>query len=524
MKNRKKLYLKLASFLLIALVVFAGQPLPSEARPPAAAAVLDTSKELNKIPKYIFLFIGDGMSFPQITALGHYNGTIENNFTGTVDAPTPDNMPKATMPSFINFPVIGAASTYDASKFITDSASAATAIACGVKTLDGMLGMDAYNNRVESIAETLKTKYGYNVGIISTVSLNHATPAGFYAHVASRNSYYDIGLDLIASNFDFFGGGGLIQLTGKENDKDSLLELAEKAGYNVVGTLEGIDSLNFNSGKTIAINPILDNKSDVAMNYLIDRDEKELGLSVFVQKAIDVMGENAPFFIMTEGGKIDWSCHANDAYTTIQEIKDLEAAVNVAVKFYDRHPNETLIIVTGDHETGGFSMGYGGTGYNTYMALLGRQKISFKKFADDYIAGYREKNTPFETAMKDVKNLFGLTLPNDPDATAAEEASLVLSKSEVLRLKEAYAISMTPYKERKRDLEYKAQYSIYDHEPFQIMITHILNSRAGLGWSTTAHSGLPVAVCAKGVGQSLFGDFYDNTEISKKIKFLVGLN
>lgn len=145
-----------------------------------------------KSPKYIFLFIGDGLSFPQVSALGLFNGTVENNFVGTLAEPTPDNMPEASMPSFVKFPVVGAASTYDASKFITDSASAATAIACSVKTLDGAIGVDTYNNQVESVAEILREKTYYQIGILSSVSLNHATLAGFYAHVANRNSYYDI--------------------------------------------------------------------------------------------------------------------------------------------------------------------------------------------------------------------------------------------------------------------------------------------------------------------------------------------
>ena len=80
-----------------------------------------------KAPKYIFLFIGDGMSFPQATSLGIYRGTVDHNFTGTLKEPTIDNIPKAVDPVFTEFPVIGAARTYDASKFITDSASAATA-------------------------------------------------------------------------------------------------------------------------------------------------------------------------------------------------------------------------------------------------------------------------------------------------------------------------------------------------------------------------------------------------------------
>lgn len=474
-------------------------------------------------PKYIFLFIGDGMSFPQATALGHYNGTVDHNFVGTLDKPTRENIPKAEMPSFVNFPAVGAATTYDASKFITDSASAATAIACSVKTLDGALGVDPYNKRVISIAEQLKAQAGYKIGIVTSVSLDHATPAGFYAHLPNRNSFYEIGLDLIASDFDFFGGGGFKQPTGKDKNQTHLFDLAKQAGYTVANTYEDIKALNSRSGKTIAINPVLDNPGDVAINYNIDRDAGDLALADYVQKAIDVLGEKNNFFIMAEGGKIDWSSHANDAYTTIQEVKDLENAVNVAVAFAKKHPKETLIIVTGDHETGGFTLGYNGTQYDTYLHLLQNQKLSFKRFADEYVQQYRDNKVPFETAMADVKQLFGLMLPNDPAVAGMKNQPLVLTAKEVAQLQEAYAVSMIPYKQRQRDKEYQTTYSMYDQEPFQIVITRILNSRSGLGWTSTAHTGLPVAVYALGTGQDVFNGFYDNTDIAKKIKALVGL-
>jgi len=531
--TRKKFYAVFTSILLVVSIVFSGCTTnqsqeanisqDEQALLTYASESVSEAPQASGIPKYIFLFIGDGMSFPQATALGLYNGTVENNFVGTLDNPTPDNQPQANMPVFIDFPVVGAATTYDASKFITDSASAATAIACGVKTLDGAIGVDPYNNPVTSIAETLKKEAGYKIGIVTSVSIDHATPAGFYAHVPSRNSYYDIALDLVASDFDFFGGGGFKQPTGKDNDKKDIIELAKEAGYTVVNTYDEISALNTSSGKTIAINPVLDSPGDAALNYMIDRSADDFSLSSYVQKAIDVIGEDDSFFIMAEGGKVDWACHANDAYTAIQEVKDLENAVNVAVAFAQRHPKDTLILVTGDHETGGFSMGYGGTKYDTYLSLLQHQQLSFNSFAKEYVQKYREENTPFETAMNDVKELYGLMLPTDPEAAAAQDQSLILTEKEAAKFKEAYEVSMIPYDERDRDQEYKATYTVSEHEPFQIVITHTLNNRAGLAWTTTSHSGLPVAVYAVGAGQEMFSDFYDNTEISGKILELVGL-
>jgi len=526
---KKNLFSRIIVTLLCVSLFLAGcaHPTPSTTTPSPSVSQNEsgvteaTAKVTSTIPKYVFMFIGDGMSFPQVTAYGMYTGTVKNNFKGTVKEPTPENMPQTEMPSFVDFPVVGAATTQDASKFVTDSASAATAIASGVKTLDGAIGVDPYNNPVPTIAELIKKNTDYKVGIITSVSLDHATPAGFYAHVASRDNYYDIGKSLIDSDFDFFGGGGFKQPTGKEKDQPNLMDLAKEAGYNVANTYDEISALNASSGKSIAVNPVLDNSSDAALNYGVDRDSSDLQLADYVQKGIEVLGDEKGFFMMVEGGKIDWACHANDAYTTIREVEDLDNAVKVAVDFANKHPEETLILVTGDHETGGFSMGFNGTAYDTYFDLLSGQQMSYKAFADTYVKKFREENVPFETAMQDVKTVFGLVMPTDPDAENA--GALLLSDREVTMLREAYAESMVPYADRDRDAEYKLRYSISSAEPLQIIVTHILNNRAGFGWTTTGHSGLPVAVFAKGVGQENFGDFYDNTDIFVKLKAIMGL-
>ncbi len=470
-----------------------------------------------KEPKYIFLFIGDGMGFPQASAYGVYKGTKDHNFTGTLDDPTIDNMPQAENASFMEFPSVGAVTTYDASKFVTDSASAATAIACGVKTLDGSIGVDAQGEKVSSIAEMLKEQKDYKIGIITTVSLNHATPAGFYAHVESRGDLVTIGEQLAESDFDFFGGGGIN--TKEDEERDAVMTKIEEAGYNVVNTKENIMSLSADSGKTVAINEILDTEDDI--HYSIDQQADDLKLSDYVQKGIDVIDNDTGFFMMVEGGKIDWSAHRNDAYTTINEVKELESAVDVAVKFYNEHPEETLILVTGDHETGGMALGQNTTFYNTYYTAMDKQQLSFQVFNTEYLEKYRENSTSFEDAMKDVKEQFGLLMPGDPDAETDD--TLLLTEDDVETLREAYDISMIPYDDRELTTEYENKYSSYDYEPFQLMITRIVNSKVGIGWSSTAHSGLPVAIYAQGTGREVFDGFIDNTDICNSLKELTGL-
>lgn len=152
------------------------------------------------VPKYVFLFIGDGMSYPQIQATAYFNGAQQRGEESTIERV-----------SFMDFPVIGSQYTYDSTSFCPDSASTATSIASGRKTASGVIDVspDA-SEHFETIAEKLKRQLGYKVGVLTSVNLNHATPAAFYAHQQSRKNYCEIGQELIASGFDYFAGGGLL--------------------------------------------------------------------------------------------------------------------------------------------------------------------------------------------------------------------------------------------------------------------------------------------------------------------------
>lgn len=148
------------------------------------------------------------------------------------------------------------------------------------------------------------------------------------------------------------------------------------------------------------------------MAYEIDRQEGEWALADYVEKGIEVLDNDNGFFMMVEGGKIDWACHANDAASTITDTVALDNAVEKAVEFYNEHPDETLIIVTGDHETGGLTIGFAGTDYDTFLKNFENQKISYAKYDEDYVKQYKENKTDFDTVMKDITELFGLQIPN----------------------------------------------------------------------------------------------------------------
>ena len=226
-------------------------------------------------------------------------------------------------------------------------------------------------------------------------------------------------------------------MTGPEEDKTSLYDLATNAGYKVTYTQADAEAVTAADGKVILIDENLADSD--SMNYDMDRADSQWALADYVSKGIEVLDNDTGFFMMCEGGKIDWACHANDAGATVTDTLALADSVQVALDFAKEHPDETLILVTGDHETGGLTIGYAGTDYDTYLDTLSNQKISYAQFDEEYMTKYKENNASFEEAMKDVEALFGLKLSGD------ETDRLVLTSYEADRLKTAYELSMTDY-------------------------------------------------------------------------------
>ena len=491
-----------------------------EAAAAAAEEVAVEAAEETTAPKYVFLFIGDGMSYPQIQATADYLGTLDDEDYFQAEPSLDDNegaiLDGPEYLNFMNFEAAGSAVTYDSNSFAPDSASTATSIATGNKTYSGSINVDETGTvSYTTIAEQLRDQLDYNIGVITSVNLNHATPAAFYAHQASRSSYYDIGLELIASDFEYFAGGGLLKPTGSDGDQESLYDLAEEAGYTVIYTQEEAEELTSEDQKVIVIDENLADSD--AMAYEIDRTDDMYSLADYVRKGIDVLddGENG-FFMMCEGGKIDWACHANDAATTINDTIAFADAVQVAIDFAAEHPDETLIIVTGDHETGGLTIGFAGTDYDTYLTLLENQTISFAKYDSDYVASYVENGTSFEEVLEDIETLFGLTTDED-----AEEEKLILTEYEISELEAAYEKTMYGTATSEYDQEEYVLYGTY--EPLSVTITHIINNKSGISFTSYSHTGLPVAVFADGVGADSFNGYYDNTEIYFKLADILGI-
>lgn len=305
--------------------------------------------------KYVFYFIGDGMGFNHVSLTEYWLGYTQDVF---------DSRPL----SFSAFPVLGWAVTHSESNLITDSAAAGTALSTGSKTKNGMLATGPDSTALESISYKIHDA-GYKVGISSTVGINHATPAAFYGHNVNRGNYYEIASEIPASEFEFFAGGGAIESTGDDEDRVSVYEAIEKGGYVIA---EGMD--DFAARKDGAEKMMLlqkDGRLRTELPYAIDMKEDDMTQADLVRASIDFLyDENGEgFFVMSEGGRIDWASHGNDTKAVILETLSFSDAVAEAVRFYNEHPDETLIVVTADHETGGLTLSWE-KGYNLYFDKL----------------------------------------------------------------------------------------------------------------------------------------------------------
>ena len=439
--------------------------------------------------KYVFLFIGDGMALQQRIAAEQFSKATRGK--GLI----------------INaMPASGLTTTHSASSSVTDSAASGTAIACGTKTTNGVLGLDVNGKKLESVAE-VAFKNGRKVAIISSVPINHATPAAFYAKQSHRSKYYAIGEEAIASNFDYFGGGGFLK--SSDNGKTDLYALAAKSGYTVARTIPEARALKTGKGK------IISTPYGASLPLAIDKTPEDLRLAFFVKQAIAHLGTEKPFFIMAEGGSIDSCGHANDGASNVRETLEFDDAVAVAYEFYKKHPKDTLIVVTGDHETGGMSLGcearqqYEGglvskTRYSFNVVLAAKQTKSLygirKHFEELYAAG---KLASWDMAKKEITAVSGLIFSGK---SKGKSSTRKLSAKEEKLLKSIFEKEFA--KDRKCDKLHR-------------QIVDFVNAKAGIGWTTGSHTGIPLNTTAVGKNMEMFSNMYDNTDIAKRLKLMV---
>ena len=431
-------------------------------------------------PKYIFYYIGDGMGLSPVMTAQAYNRDVLRN-----DKPL----------LMMQFPTASVCMTYSASAPITDSAAAGTALSTGTKTVNGMLGVNPDTVPLTSIARQFKDM-GYGVGVVTSVAPDDATPGAFYAHVASRKMYYDIDIQAARSGYDFLAGAGLRGLADANgNPTDVEAVMAE----NGVQLIYGPDEINrISSEKVFLLNPR--DTPNWNIGYTIDSIPGVLTLPVITQTCLDHLEKQSPdaFFMMVEGGNIDHALHANDAGAAVKEILNFNQALAIAYNFYLAHPDETLIVVTADHDTGGSSLLYSsGTG----LRYIDYQKVSKEKFSE-YCKSLLDNNTAYswddmKQYLRDNLGLFGPVPVDDSDT-----ASLRSKFDTTFALRDS-----------------ADQHTLYaNFNAFAVEVFRVFNKAIGIGFTTTGHSGNPVPVYAIGCGAERFTGFTDNTDIPARIR------
>lgn len=445
-----------------------------------------------KAPKYVFYFIGDGMSLNHVLGTQYFLSQQKGK-------------PGVAPLGFTAFPYTGLATTFSASSDVTDSAAGGTALACGEKTVNGSLGLGANQvTKVKSIAEMAKEQ-GKRVGIATSVTLNHATPASFYAHQKSRNDYYEIGVELTQSGFNFFGGGDFEENVNHDDKKaPELYKLAEQADYRLI---RGYDKFqkNHRGDKVILIQE--KGAAEKTIPYAIDAKPTDLTLAQITAAGIEVLDNRKGFFFMVEGGKIDYAAHANDAATVFQEVIDFDKAISVAYEFYKKHPKETLIVITADHETGGLTLGNGSYALN--FAALHAQKASHVGFSR-VINRLRHDNkdkVSWEQVREALKTYFGFwdtieLKEYDEQALYSEYQNSIANNNKVRMAKSLY----------------------YMDEPISALAVRILDRIAMVSWPVGSHTAAYAPVFAIGNGAEQFCGQMDNTEIPVKIATIAEYN
>lgn len=274
-------------------------------------------------PKNIIFLIGDGMGLAQV-----YAGMVANGDALNIE----------------RFKNIGFHKSYSWDNIITDSAAGATAFSCGEKTYNGAIAVGPDSIPRETILESAEKK-GLSTGLVATCSITHATPACFIAHVKSRALDEAIAADFLKTDIDVFIGGGSAFFEKRTDGRNLLNELKSK-GYEVDTTKNEI---------------LASNAKKLAGLYAATQPDSATGirgdiLQHATQKCIDILSQNPQgFFMMSEGSQIDWGGHANKQTFIIQEMLDFDKAVGKALDFAEKDGN-TLVIVTADHETGGFAI------------------------------------------------------------------------------------------------------------------------------------------------------------------------
>ncbi|RLV61380.1 alkaline phosphatase [Parashewanella curva] len=409
----------------------------------ALSLCLSFAAQADNAPKNIIFMIGDGMGPTYTTAYRFYK---DDPATKDIETTVFDRI------------LVGMSRTSPAKVdgYITDSAAAATAMATGVKTYNGAIGVDEHKHPVETLFEKAKAK-GKATGVAVTSQVNHATPASFLAHNEYRRNYVEIAKAYLDSDADVILGGGQ-----KYFSKDLVNQFKSK-GYRYLDNINKLDSVK--SGKVLGL------FANVQLPWVVN-EPKAHKLSQMTQKALELLSQDKKgFVLLVEGSLIDWAGHNNDIVTAMGEMDEFARSIKVAEQFVKQHP-DTLLVVTADHSTGGLTVGANG------------------------------KKAWHPEVLRNVKA--------SPDRIA--------SKLNTVKKWQPELTSLLGFEPNKHEWNALKKARAQGESEFTDEIKRIIDIRSNTGWTTGSHTAMDVQVFAFGKGYKKFIGSQDNTDLAKKLE------
>ncbi len=440
-----------------------------------ANAIVDSNTNsipgANSKPKNIIMVVADGMGPAYTTAYRYYN---DNPDTPAIEKTVFDRH------------LVGMASTYPArvSGYVTDSAAAATALATGVKSYNGAIGVDIDKTPVESVLFWAK-KQGKKTGVVVTSQINHATPAAYLTHNESRNNYNAIADSYLDGgiNADLYLGGGWQYFLRQERN---LVNEFKTAGFHYLDNFQALQQLPVQK-------PVLGLFSDIGLPWALD-DTNKFRLSVMTEAATKQLENAKGYFLLVEASQIDWAGHANDIAAAMAEMADLAKTMQYLEQYVKKNP-DTLVVLTADHSTGGLTIAAQGK-YEWQPKVIKSMLHSPQKIAAIL--------STTQMTVATVSKLLNFTI------SAAELKALQEAKVHGAKLASNY---------QKLDKKAQQQYPIVPSvkNNLYLAIKVIIDQRTNSGWTTGGHTAVDVPVFALGSNKEMFAGQIDNTDIAKQI-------
>jgi alkaline phosphatase len=463
---------KLLSYVFVTLALSA---CTTTENPSGILADNTIAQDSSSGPKNIIMIVGDGMGPAYTTAYRYFHDNPETN---VIEETVFDRL------------LVGMASTYPArvSGYVTDSAAAATALATGVKSYNGAIGVDVDKKPVETVLEWAK-RQGKKTGVVVTSQVNHATPASYLAHNESRRNYNAIADSYIDEGIkaDVILGGGWQYFI---RDDRNLVKEFQSAGFHYLDNAKDLNKLPQQK-------PVLGLFSDVGLPWALD-DTNKLRLSAMTKAATKQLENENGYFLLVEASQIDWAGHSNDIASAMAEMTDLAKTVEYLEQYVAKNP-DTLVLLTADHSTGGFTIAANGK-YKWDPTVLRTMKKSPEKIAK-------------KLAITDITTKVASELLN---FTVTQEEVLLLQQAKEQtseKLSDFYGLNEGAQKKQNKP---SIETTIY------IAIKKLIDKRTNSGWTSSGHTAIDVPVFAFGKNSDMFTGKIDNTDIANKIFKLLG--